>query len=219
LKDERFLFNLTLSREPSILRNCAGIGPGALSVSKSKFPVSDSSGQRGDAPLIRNDTAVNVVVLLKDQVGAFRNYRISLDELPLDADLTARNVEGRFRLVRLTDEIIAKINVHGVVELECQRCLRRYDQPFAAAFDEEFRITIDLATGAEVEAGDEDERFAINDNHELDIAEPLRQEILVSLPMRPACGDDCPGPDRLETETDDDTDERFAALAKLLGEE
>jgi uncharacterized protein len=181
--------------------------------------VSESSGQRGDAPLIRNDTAVNVVALLKDQVGAFRNYRISLDEFPLDADLTARKVEGRFRLVRLTDEIIAKINVHGVVELECQRCLRRYDQPFAVSFDEEFRITVDLASGADVEAGDDDERFAINDSHELDIAEPLRQEILVSLPMRPVCGDDCPGPDRLESETDDDTDERFAELAKLLGEE
>jgi len=188
-------------------------------VSKSKIPVSETSGQRVEPPLVRNDTAVNVVVLLKDQVGAFRNYRISLDEFPLDADLDARKIEGRFRLVRLSDEIIAKVQVRGVVELECQRCLRRYDEPFAAAFDEEFRISINLATGGDVAAGDDDERFAINDNHELDIAEPLRQEILVSLPMRPVCGDDCPGPDRLETDTDDDTDERFAELAKLLGEE
>ncbi len=180
--------------------------------------MSETSGQRVEAPLIRNDTAVNVVVLLKDQVGAFRNYRISLDEFPLDADLAARTVEGRFRLVRLRDEIIAKVQVRGVVELECQRCLRRYDQAFATSFDEEFRISIDLSTGVDLDAGDDDERFAISDNHELDIAEPLRQEILVSLPMRPVCGEDCPGPDRIETETDDDTDDRFAELAKLLEE-
>ena len=190
-----------------------------LSVSKSNIPVSDSSGQYDNAPLIRNDTAVNVVVLLKDQVGAFRHYRISLDEFALDADLVARDAVGRFRLTRLTDEIIAKIKMSGVVELECQRCLRLYDQPFDVAFDEEFRISIDLATGADVDPGDDDERFAINDNHEFDIAEPLRQEILVSFPMRRVCGDDCPGPDVLETASDDDTDERFAALAKLLGEE
>ncbi len=181
--------------------------------------MSDSSGQYDNAPLIRNDTAVNVVVLLKDQVGAFRHYRISLDEFALDADLVARNAVGRFRLTRLTDEIIAKIKMRGVVELECQRCLRLYDQPFNVAFDEEFRISIDLATGADVDPGDGDERFAINDNHELDIAEPLRQEILVSFPMRRVCGDDCPGPDVLETAADDAADERFAGLAKLLGEE
>ena len=211
--------NLTAARDPSILRNCAKSLLGALSVSKSIVPVSESSGQRADAPLIRNDTAVNVVVLLKDQVGAFRNYRLWLDAFSLDADLVARDVEGRFRLIRLSDEIIAKIQARGVVELECQRCLSKYDQPFAVTFDEEFRISIDLATGVDVEPDEDEERFSINDNHELDIAEPLRQEILVSLPMRPVCGDDCPGPDRLETESDAGVDDRFAALAKLLGEE
>lgn len=181
--------------------------------------MSESTGRRGNVTVVRNDTAVNVVALLKDQVGAFRNYRFTLDEFPLDADLAARNVDGAFRLVRLSDEIIAQVEAHGVVALECQRCLRVYDQLFAVAFDEEFRVSIDLATGAELDAGDDEERFAINDNHELDIAEPLRQEILVSLPMRPVCGDDCPGPDRLETDVDENIDGRFSALAELLDED
>jgi uncharacterized protein len=181
--------------------------------------VTDSSGRRDVATNVHNDTAVNVVVLLKDQVGAFRNYRLTLDEFSLDADLVARNVEGRFRLTRLSDEIIAKIAARGVVELECQRCLRNFDQPFSVDFDEEFRLSMDLATGTELDVNDDDERFAISDNHELDIAEPLRQEILVSLPMRPVCGDQCPGPDRLEAGGDEAMDDRFSALAELLDDE
>lgn len=193
--------------------------PGALSVSKSVFSVSESANRRNAPIPIHNDTAVNVVALLKDQVGAFRNYRLTLDEFPLDGELVARNIEGRFRLVRLSDEIMAMVEARGVAALECQRCLRTYDQPFSVKFEEEFRLSIDLATGADLAVDDDDERFGISDNHELDIAEPLRQEILVSLPMRPVCGDDCPGPDRVESGADDDVDDRFAALADLLGDE
>jgi uncharacterized protein len=186
---------------------------------REQVSVSDFSGRRDSVTEVHNDTAVNVVVLLKEQVGAFRNYRLTLDEFPLDADLVARNVEGRFRLTRLSDEIIAKVEARGVAALECQRCLREYDQPFSVKFDEEFRLSMDLATGTELDVNDEDERFAISENHELDIAEPLRQEILVSLPMRPVCGDLCPGPDRLEAGADEEMDDRFSALAELLDDE
>ena len=43
----------------------------------------------------------------------------------------------------------------------------------------------------------------IDENHELDLREPLRQEILVALPMRPDCGPDCPGPDLTEVGGDE----------------
>ena len=65
----------------------------------------------------------------------------------------------------------------------------------------------------------DDDRFSIDENHELDFSEPLRQEILVSLPMRPACGDDCPGPDVLEAGDDEAVDDRLAALAILLDDD
>jgi uncharacterized protein len=73
-----------------------------------------------------------------------------------------------------------------------------------------------------VEIDEEGDEFFIDDNHELDLVEPLRQEILVSLPMRPTCGPNCPGPDVLEvggdTEAGEDAavDDRLAALANLL---
>jgi uncharacterized protein len=169
---------------------------------------------------LHNETAINVAALLKDMVGASRSYRLRFDRFELDGDLAAEDVAGSIKLTRLSDEIIATIDVRGTVALDCQRCLNSFEQPFRADFDEEFREAFDVRTGAGVipERGDDDERFTINENHELDFAEPLRQEILVSLPMRPACGDDCPGPDVTEAGEIEGVDDRFAALARLLDE-
>ncbi len=65
-------------------------------------------------------------------------------------------------------------------------------------------------------SSDDDERFSINDAHELDIREPLRQELIISLPMRPDCGDRCPGPPVIADDGEDGIDNRFAALGALL---
>jgi uncharacterized protein len=169
---------------------------------------------------LHNETVVNVAALLKEQVGAIRTYRLMLDRFALDSDLFAEGIAGNVKLTRLSDEIIAGIRARGTVTLECQRCLRSYEQPFRTEFDEEFREAFDVRTGAGMKSGrPDDERFAIDENHELDFAEPLRQEILVSLPMRPACGDDCPGPDVIEVGDEGTVDDRLAALAALLDDE
>jgi uncharacterized protein len=169
---------------------------------------------------LHNETVVNVAALLKDLVGATRSYKLTFDRFELDDDLAAIEIVGSVKLTRLSDEIFAGIRTRGTVELECQRCLRPYRQTFKTDFEEEFRETVDVRTGAGMATErDDDERFTINENHELDFAEPLRQEILVSLPMRPACGAGCPGPDVTEVGEDDGVDDRFAALASLLDDQ
>ena len=172
---------------------------------------------------LRNDTAVNVVGLLKGQTGATRSYRLLLDTFEADDETVARDIRGDVRLTRLRDAIIASVSAAGVVPTICARCLREYDQPFEVEFDEEYRQTVDVRTGFELggEPVDDELVSRIDENHELDLREPLRQEILVALPMRPDCGPDCPGPDVLEVGgedgvSDEPVDERLAALANLL---
>jgi uncharacterized protein len=175
---------------------------------------------------LRNDTAVNVVGLLKGQTGATRSYRLLLDTFEADGETIARDVQGDVRLTRLRDAIIASVSATGVVSMICARCLREYDQPFEVDFDEEYRQTVDVRTGVDLgdEPADDELVSRIDENHELDLREPLRQEILVALPMRPDCGPDCPGPDVLEVGGDDGAsdeavDERLAALASLLADD
>ncbi len=175
---------------------------------------------------LRNDTAVNVVGLLKGQTGATRSYRLLLDTFEADGETVAREIAGDVRLTRLRDAVIAHVAAAGVAPMVCARCLREYDQPFEVEFDEEYRQSVDVHTGFDLggEPADDELVSRIDENHELDLREPLRQEILVALPMRPDCGVDCPGPDLLEVGGDNDAgedlvDERLAALASLLGDD
>lgn len=185
--------------------------------------MATDSGQQRE---LRNDTAVNVVGLLKGQTGATRSYRLLLDTFEADGEIIARDIQGDVRLTRLRDAIMARVSATGVVPMICARCLREYDQPFEVEFDEEYRQTVDVRTGFDLggEPADDELVSRIDENHELDLREPLRQEILVVLPMRPDCGPDCPGPDVLEVggddgASDDAVDERLAALASLLADE
>ena len=185
--------------------------------------MATDSGQQRE---LQNDTAVNVVGLLKGQTGATRSYRLLLDSFEADGETIAQDMTGDVRLTKVRDVIIASVSATGVVPLTCARCLREYDQPFEVGFDEEYRQTVDVRTGTDLDGEPvDDELFSrIDENHELDLREPLRQEILVVLPMRPDCGADCPGPDVLEVGGDDGpsdevVDERLAALAVLLAED
>jgi uncharacterized protein len=168
---------------------------------------------------LRNETAVHVAGLLKAPTGATRSYRLSLETLEVDGETSARDIVGEVLLTRVRDSVIAHVAASGIARLECVRCLREYDQPFQVAFDEEYRQTVDVRTGLDLDAAGGDDTLAswIDENHELDLREPLRQEILVALPMRPECGPDCPGPDTVAgDEGEDAVDERLAALASLL---
>jgi uncharacterized protein len=178
--------------------------------------------ERGQQWELRNETAVNVAGLLKGQIGTARTYRLLLDDFAPDGETIAQKVTGKVRLTRLRDGILAHVEASGLSPLACARCLRDYEQPFEVAFDEEYRQTVDVRSGAglDVELEDEEQASLIDENHELDLREPLRQEIVISLPMRPDCGPDCPGPD-LPAAEDEDAEEvvdtRLAALATLLG--
>jgi uncharacterized protein len=167
-----------------------------------------------------NETIINVVALLKEPVGASREYPLHLDAFSIDEELSGKNVDGTVKLTRLADEILAAVVANGTVELDCVRCLRVFAQPFTTKFSAEFRPTVDVRTGVEVpEESDEDERFTIDAKHELDISDVLRQEIVVALPMRPICGPDCPGPELERLDASGAGDDRFAALAQLLEQE
>lgn len=170
---------------------------------------------------LENETAVNVATLLREEIGASRRFPITLDRIALDDDLVARDVTGELRLTRLPDAILARVDASAVVALECQRCLDQYDQAVDIRFDEEFRVAYDVRNGSEIRSTVDDERFTISEKHEVDIREPLRQELIVGQPMRPTCGPDCQGPPAIQDDDEDPVgpvDNRFAALAGLLDE-
>ena len=165
-----------------------------------------------------NDTVVNVAQFLMEPVGAARVINIHLDQLPLDHDLTARDVDAHVRLTRIETGILAMGNASGIAELECVRCLTRFDTPFESTFDAEFRPSIEVRTGEPLLLPEDSEIFVIDNNHLLDLSELLRQVIIVALPIRPVCGPECPGFQR-EFGAEEDTTEEWAAVLRHLLEE
>ena len=133
--------------------------------------ASDGGQQR----VLRNETAVNVAGLLKAQTGEARTYGLSLDQFVADGEVTARDVTGSVRLTRLNDGVMASVQAAGVAPLTCARCLREYDQPFEVDFVEEYRQTVDVRTGIDLADGPDDEDLVsrIDENHELDLREPV----------------------------------------------
>lgn len=175
-----------------------------------------------------DDTRLNVASLLLEPVGSAREIRVSLRKLDLGDGLVAVDIVAQARLVRLKGQILVTADVTGTVPLECVTCLAEYDQPIRESFSESFHQTVDVRTGSDlskprerllIETDEEEPGFVIDDNHEIDLAEALRQWIVLSIPMQPSCGPDCPGPLLRSTEPDQTGDHRFAELASLLDDD
>lgn len=178
---------------------------------------------------LTDDTRLNVATLLSEDVGAFRDVTFAIGRLVLDGDLVANEVSGKARLTRLQGSVLAHGKVTGHVDMECVRCLNPYAQAFSTEFAEAFRQTVDLH-GAQIDHADLDEAdedggwlCEIDDAHELDMSEMLRQGILLALPMRPICGPECPEPPAIQqpedAAEDDPVSSPFAALQGLLDDE
>ncbi|HUY99633.1 MAG TPA: DUF177 domain-containing protein [Thermomicrobiaceae bacterium] len=165
-----------------------------------------------------DDTVVNVAQLLKQPVGAARALEAHLGRFQLDVDLWARDVEVSGRLIRIETGILVQGTVRGIATLECVRCLEEFDAPFEGQFDAEFWPSIEVRTGLPLPLPEDDEIFVIDHNHEMDLAEVLRQISIVSLPMRPVCGDNCPGFQAEFPAVDASEDDRLAVLRRLLDE-
>jgi uncharacterized protein len=185
------------------------------------------------------DMEFNVAQLMKEGVGAKRSYEFGAPELQLSDPLpgdpappVARNVQGRIQLTGLRGQWRATGRAEADVELQCGRCLEPFTAHISAPLDELFKQTFDVVSGAPLpgEAApvdDEDEVFEIDHNHHVDLTEPVRQALLVALPMRPlhdeACKGLCPtcGANLNVTQCDcptEEADPRFAALSLLLAD-
>lgn len=169
-------------------------------------------------PNLSNDTVVNVAQLLKQPVGATRTFQIHLQRLMLDEGQWARDVEANIRLTRIETGILVDGEVAGVANVQCVRCLREFDQPFRGVVEGEYRPSVDVRTGLPLAMPEDDDIFIIDHNHELDLAPLLRQVIILALPMRPVCGEQCEGFQREFPAAEDEVDDRFAVLRTLLDE-
>jgi uncharacterized protein len=139
----------------------------------------------------------NVSQLLLEGPGATRNFDFRepfpdpAHELHLKGPIT-----GHARLTRTSEGILAHSDFHARVLLECARCLEEATAQVDGELDEEFLPSTDVRTGLPVQlpgGAEQDDQPLINEHHEIDLNEILRQNILTNLPLQPLCEAACPG--------------------------
>lgn len=148
-------------------------------------------------PSGRPDLVYHVVGLLREPIGATREYDWEALELRLDDDTPASNLSGHLRLLRLSKGILADGTARADVTKECSRCLVPVVKRVSVDFSEEFRPTHDVSSGKALpvleDGEEEDDFFYISQNHELDLHEAVRQALILGLPVNPVCMPDCAG--------------------------
>lgn len=136
----------------------------------------------------------NVAALLRSAPGTERRYVVAVSDLPIAEDVQlAAPIEGEVRLSRTGRSILARAELSTAIEASCARCLRPLVAPVEVSIDEEALPSIDIDSGQPVDRGDEPEALRLDEHHELDLDQPVREAISLAEPISTLCRPDCRG--------------------------
>jgi uncharacterized protein len=134
----------------------------------------------------------NVADLLKEHVGAMREYDVAGEPLRVGDGET--RVSGHVRFDRTPDGILVRAQLRGAASCECSRCLAPVEADVEVTVEEEYIPKVDILTGARVTPPEgEDEAYRISERHVIDLAESAAEYWAMALPMAPVCRDACAG--------------------------
>jgi uncharacterized protein len=136
----------------------------------------------------------NVAQLMKSPVGTSLVSDIDEKEIQLDKDLKIVGpVKGHARMRRVNQGLLVDGWVDLTLEFMCTRCLKQFEQLMHIAFEERFYPTVDVVTGTPLPPTQEDDVFSIDEHHQIDLTEAIRQNVLLAIPMVTLCQEDCAG--------------------------
>lgn len=91
----------------------------------------------------------------------------------------------------------AEVRVRGrfdvKVELSCSRCLEAVSFPIAAEFDQFYESNAEHPLQGEIALQEEDTEIAFFSGDFIEVNDIVREQILLALPMKPICREDCKG--------------------------
>jgi uncharacterized protein len=134
------------------------------------------------------------------------------------------HIAGFVTLVMDGNDVFLTGNVRGKLHLQCSRCLKDF------ALEPELNINLVLTRQPEAPEEEHEMQIAEGDEiriegAEIDLGKIIAQELLLNVPMKPLCREDCPGlcpgcgspkgSDECTCPEEERVDPRWAALAKL----
>ncbi len=134
---------------------------------------------------------LNVLKELQQPLGAVSEYDLADSGLRL-GEVRLQALTGVLRLLRTDRGLLVALTGDAVMPEECARCLKQAQCHVHIDFEEEYVPLTDPRTGARVRVKDADV-FRIGPDFVLDLAEGLRQYVLMSEPFKPLCDPACAG--------------------------
>jgi len=123
--------------------------------------------------------AINVKNLLSKEVGQKIEDKFKVN-FELEDTLLLEPVEIKYRLVKLEKGIIGHFYIKFVANFNCSRCLDEFELVMEKEFDRQFLL------------GPSKDDLPIL-NYQIDIQNTLREEIILSMPIRSLCSKVCKG--------------------------
>jgi len=126
-------------------------------------------------------------------------FDLALDPVELGAERVEfpRPAKVALRLLNVGDAILATVDVAAGALMHCARCLEPFDLPLHVEYQEEYCAGHGPAPAAGAPAAaspqDRDTLTSYYYGDAIDFAPGVREQIILALPMKPVCRDDCRG--------------------------
>jgi uncharacterized protein len=135
--------------------------------------------------------SINIAQLLKEPIGSSQSYDIS----GVINEEVEGFVEGKAKLIHISQGVLVQCKLTAEVKLLCSRCLNTFLLPINFTAEEEFIPVSDVPGDLALSSPEQSEEFTIDNKNILDLSELIRQYTLLNLPMKPLCRPDCSGID------------------------
>ena len=134
----------------------------------------------------------NLSQLLKEPTGSTREYEVNGSfEGPENRLGWA---QGRVQVFRTHHGFVVRAELETRVDLTCSRCLNQFELRSLLTMEEESFPTVDAVTGTMTTAPEEAEGVIhLDDKHDLDMQDVIRQYVLTEVPIKPLCFKECQG--------------------------
>jgi uncharacterized protein len=109
----------------------------------------------------------------------------------LEPALCCDPLEVHCELSKFEGLVVARGWVKGKMILSCDRCLKEFGSPYKSFFEIHYKPVPE--GGPPEEASGEEVETVYYEGDRLDLADQVRQTILLSVPMRALCREDCKG--------------------------
>ena len=135
---------------------------------------------------------INVSQLIGEPVGSEWDYKVC-DSIGIMDSGDSIAIQGNVKLTRIDKSILVQGKFDTSIGLICARCLEIFNYPLKLSFEEEYFSLSDLGDDRFSSQSDETDLFSIDDDQVIDLTEAMRQYVLMEIPMKPLCRQDCSG--------------------------